>query len=210
MIRGIIAAALLLFAAAAPTYVCANDEPNPYAIPICAAIINEMTEGKISVSKAKEISLAIAQAGNKHFGKVTCGDMWLYMAIVYVESGFKNNIINYQNCRGMFQVHAPSWASKFGLKYADLLDLQTNADCGVAVFKYYLELYKTLVSALSAYNSDHPGAARGYAWAVLGTRKKIRKRYTELYREYKETALLSLGTGQPESADAKPHSLAAW
>ena len=209
MVKGIIAAALLLSVAAVPSYVYANDEVNPYAIPICAAIINEMTEGRISLSKAKEISLAIAYAGNKHFGKVTCGDMWLYMAIVHVESGFKNNIINYHNCRGMFQVHAPSWASKFGLKYADLLDLQTNADCGVAVFKYYLELYKTLVSALSAYNSDHPGAARGYAWAVLGTRKKIKKRYTELYREYRAMAALSPGVGR-EAPSVGPRTLALW
>jgi Transglycosylase SLT domain len=209
MVKGIIAAALLLSVAAVPSYVCANDEVNPYAIPICAAIINEMTEGRISLAKAKEISLAIAYAGNKHFGKVTCGDMWLYMAIVHVESGFKNNIINYQNCRGMFQVHAPSWASKFGLKYADLLDLQTNADCGVAVFKYYLETYKTLVAALSAYNSDHPKAATGYAWAVLGTRKKTKRRYTELYREYKALAALSLNTWQ-EVPSVGSRTLARW
>jgi len=191
MIRGIIAAALLLPMFAVYSNVWAQDGVNPYAIPICSVIINEMTEGRISVSKATDISIAIANAGNKHFGKVTCGDMWLYMAIVYVESGFKNNIINYYTCRGMFQVHAPSWASKFGLKYADLLDLQTNADCGIAVFKYYLELYKTLTAALSAYNSDHPGAARGYAWAVLGTRKKIKKRYTEIYREYRTASFSS-------------------
>jgi hypothetical protein len=209
MVKGIIAAALLLSVAAVPRHVCANDEANPYAIPICAAIINEMTEGRINLSKAKEISLAIAHAGNKNFGKVTCGDMWLYMAIVHVESGFKNNIINYVNCRGMFQVHAPSWASKFGLRYADLLDLQTNADCGVAVFKYYLELYKTQVAALSAYNSDHPGAARGYAWAVLGTRKKIKKRYTELYREYREMAVLSPSVEQ-ESPSVGSRTLSRW
>ena len=209
MVRGIIAAAVLLSVAAVPRFLCADDEVNPYAIPICAAIINEMTEGRISLSKAQEISLAIAHAGNKNFGKVTCGDMWLYMAIVHVESGFKNNIINYQNCRGMFQVHAPSWASKFGLKYADLLDLQTNADCGVAVFKYYLELYKTLVAALSAYNSDHPRAARGYAWAVLGTRKKIKKRYTELYREYRAMAALSLSIGHdPQPVESR--TLSRW
>jgi len=208
MIRGIIAAAVLL-SVAVPSFLCANDEVNPYAIPICAIIINEMTEGRISVGKAEEISLAIAQAGNKNFGKITCGDMWLYMAIVHVESGFKNNIINYVNCRGMFQVHAPSWASKFGLKYADLLDLQTNADCGVAVFKYYLELYKSLVAALSAYNSDHPRAARGYAWAVLGTRKKIKKRYTELYREYRAMAALSLNVGH-EAQSVGSRTLSRW
>ncbi len=210
MVKGIIAVALFLFIATVPNRVCANDEVNPFAIPICAAIINEMTDGKISLNKAKEITLAIAHAGNKNFGKVTCGDMWLYMAIVHVESGFKTNIINYQNCRGMFQVHAPSWAGKFGLKYADLLDVQTNADCGVAVLKYYLELYKTLIPALSAYNSDHPGAARGYAWAVVGPRNKIKKRYTELYREYKELALLSLGIEQPEPSSEKSHPLSNW
>lgn len=209
MVKGIIAAALLLSVAAVPRHVCANDEVNPYAIPICATIINEMTEGRITLSKAKGICLAIAHAGNKNFGKVTCGDMWLYMAIVHVESGFKNNIINYQNCRGMFQIHAPSWASKFGLRYADLLDLQTNADCGVAVFKYYLGLYKTLVATLSAYNSDHPRAARGYAWAVLGARKKIKKRYTELYREYREMAALSPGV-EHETPPVGSRALSRW
>jgi hypothetical protein len=153
----------------------------PYAISICAVIINEMTEGKVNLDQAREMSLAIARAANRHFGRVTCGDMWLYMAIVYVESGFKNNIVNEQNCRGLFQVHAPSWARKFGVGYRDLLDMKVNAHCGIGVFKYYLQLYKGLVPTLSAYNSDNPRAALGYAWAVLSTRNKIKTRYTKLY-----------------------------
>ena len=155
------------------------------AMSICAIIINELTEGRISVSEARKISLAIAEAGNRHFGRVTCGDMWLYLAIAYIESGFKKNVINHYNCRGIFQIHAPSWARKFGVRYSDLLDVKTNADIGVQVFKYYLETYKYLIPALSAYNSDHPGAARGYARAVLNARKRIRKRYTELYKAFK-------------------------
>jgi hypothetical protein len=154
----------------------------PYAISICSVIINEMTEGKVSLDEARNMSLAIARAGNIHFGRVTCGDMWLFMAIAHVESGFKTNIVNDQNCRGMFQVHAPSWARKFGIGYGDLLDLKTNAYCGIAILKYYLGLYKTMAPALSAYNSDHPRAAMGYAWAVLSTRQRIKRRYTELYR----------------------------
>ncbi len=185
MIRGIVAVALSLLLNVVSTSAWAEDQVNPHAIPLCSVIISEMTEGRVSPEKAMEISLAIAQAGNKNFGRVTCGDMWLYMAIVHVESGFKTNIVNYYNCRGMFQVHAPSWARKFGLRYVDLLDLQTNADCGIRVFKYYLELYKKVLPALSAYNSDHPNAARGYAWAVLGTRQKIKKRYAQLYKDYK-------------------------
>ncbi len=155
------------------------------AMSICAIIINELTEGRITVTEARRISLAIAEAGNRHFGRVTCGDMWLYMAIAYVESGFKNNVVNHYNCRGMFQIHAPSWARKFGVRYSDLLDVKTNADIGVQVFKYYLETYKYLIPTLSAYNSDHPGAAKGYARAVLNARKRIQKRYTELYKAFR-------------------------
>lgn len=148
---------------------------------ICSLIITEMAEGRLTYSEAHKISSAIAEAGNKHFGKVTCGDMWLYMAIVYVESGFRNNIVNYKNCWGMFQIHAPSWARKFGLRYKDLHDLELNADAGLRVYKYYLDRYKRVGPALSAYNSDHPYAARGYARAVLGVRKRIKRRYTELF-----------------------------
>ena len=153
----------------------------PYAIPIFAVIINEMSDGKVNLDQARDMALAIARAGNGHFGRVTCGDMWLYMAIVYVESGFKTNIVNEQNCRGLFQVHAPSWARKFGVGYADLLDMKVNAHCGIGVFKYYLHLYKGLVPTLSAYNSDHPRAAVGYASAVLSARNRIKIRYTALY-----------------------------
>jgi hypothetical protein len=184
--RGIIPVVLLSLLCVFSTSAMGAGVVHSDAMAICSIIINEMTEGKISGDRAREISLAIAQAGNKHFGRVTCGDMWLYMAIVHVESGFKNNIINSENCRGMFQVHAPSWARKFGLRYGDLLDLQTNADCGIWVFKYYLQQYKNVVPALSAYNSDHPRAAMGYARAVLGARRKIQKRYAELYRKFKE------------------------
>jgi len=157
-----------------------------HGLTICSVIIEEMSEGKVNLDKAGEISLAIAEAGNRHFGRVTCGDMWLYMAIAYVESGFRNNIINPQSCLGMFQVHGPSWARKFGLRYRDLLNPSTNADAGIRVFKYYLERYKHLIPALSAYNSDHPTAATGYAWAVLGARKRIKQRYTELYRVFND------------------------
>jgi hypothetical protein len=179
------------------------------AMPICAIIINEMSEGKISRQKGEEISLAIARAGNKYFGRVTCGDMWLYMALVHVESGFRNNVINYYNCRGMFQVHAPSWARKFGLRYADLLDLETNADCGVRVFKYYLDLYREVVPALSAYNSDHPRAALGYARAVLYTRIRIKKRYAQLYQAFKEADEYSIAGNDPNQVAANPVPAAA-
>ena len=176
--------AVLLFLIIANTGFAA-DRVHRYGLTICSVIILEMSEGKVSAEKASEISQAIALAANKHFGRVTCGEMWLYMAIAYVESGFRN-VVNYQNCRGMFQVHAPSWARKFGLTYTDLLNTKINADAGIRVYKYYLDRYGNHLPALSAYNSDHPQAATGYARAVLGARKKIRKRYTELYRAFRE------------------------
>ncbi len=173
----------------------AAERVHRHGLTICSVIIREMTEGKVSEDRAAEISQAIARAGNKHFGRVTCGEMWLFMAIAYVESGFRN-VINYQNCRGMFQVHAPSWARKFGVTYTELLNTQVNADAGIRVYKYYLQRYGKILPALSAYNSDHPHAATGYARAVLGARKKIQKRYTELYRAFREneTAISSAPT----------------
>jgi hypothetical protein len=179
-VRGLAAAMVLVCLCGG--VVSAQERIYPYAIPICSVIINEMTEEKINLERSTEIAHAIAEAGNVHFDRVTCGDMWLYMAIVFVESGFRNNIINYQNCWGMFQVHAPSWAGKFGIHYEDLLDPEINAHCGVGVFKYYLDLYKTPRYALSAYNSDHPTASLGYAAAVLATRERIKRRFLELYR----------------------------
>jgi hypothetical protein len=155
---------------------------------ICSVIIAELTEGRLGVEKARRISEAIAAAGNKHFGRVTCGEMWLFMAIAQIESGFKHNIVNQQTCIGMFQVHGPSWARKMGLRYRDLLNIELNADAGIGVFKYYLERHKSLFRALSAYNSDHPTAAPGYVAAVLGARKRIKKRYIQLYRALGEDA----------------------
>lgn len=173
-----------------PIVANADGKVHANGIAICSVIINEMTEGRVGLKQAKAVATAIANAGNKYFGRVTCGDMWLYMAIVFVESGFRNNIVNYENCRGMFQVHAPSWASKFGIRYADLLDLETNAECGIQVFKYYLNLYGNVVPALSAYNSDHPHAARRYARNVLATRNKIKRRYIGLYAIYRDSPVL--------------------
>ncbi|MBI5249251.1 MAG: lytic transglycosylase domain-containing protein [Desulfomonile tiedjei] len=190
MVRGIIPICIML-SFIMPAALAAGQVVHPNGIDICSQIIQEMTDGRIGIQKAREISLAIGNAGNRHFGKVTCGDMWLYMAIVYVESGFKNNVINEQNCRGMFQVHAPSWAGKFGIRYSDLLDTQTNADAGISVFKYYLQLYRNIVAALSAYNSDDPRAAISYARAVLHARQKIKKRYTQIYRQLKNDMIAS-------------------
>ncbi len=182
-----------------PLQASESNKVHRHGITICAIIVSEMTEGKISLTEAREIALAIANAGNKHFGRITCGEMWLYMALVYIESGFRNDIVNHLNCWGMFQVHAPSWARKFGVRYKDLLDREINADVGVQVFKYYLELYRNLAPTLSAYNSDHPNAARGYARAVLGTRKKIQKRYAELYKAFDSQS--TVASVQVHSAD---------
>jgi hypothetical protein len=186
MIRRIVAVLLLSFFCCMSYPAWGSGRVHPHAMTICSIIIHELTEGRVGHARAKEISLAIAEAGNRHFGSVTCGDMWLYMAIVHVESGFKTNVVNYLNCRGMFQIHAPSWARKFGLTYAELLDLEKNADSGIRVFKYYLQQHKKIVPALSAYNSDDPRAAVGYAHAVLGTREKIKKRYAQLYKVFQD------------------------
>jgi hypothetical protein len=172
-----------------PESVSASTRVHKDGLDICAIIINELTKGRVSVKRGKELSLAIAKAGNRHFGRITCGDMWLLMAIVHVESGFRSKVVNHLNCRGMFQVHAPSWARKFGIKYNDLLDPHINADSGVRVFKYYLELYKDLELALSAYNSDNPLAAKRYVRAVLAIRGKIGKRYAQLYRSARKNAM---------------------
>lgn len=189
MIRVIMGIILFFCGYLSPAY---GEVVHTNGLSICSIIINELSEGKISLEEAKEISVAIAEAGNKHYGKVTCGDMWLYMAIVHIESGFRNNIVNYLNCRGMFQVHAPSWARKFGLKYGDLLDLKTNADCGIRIYKYYQDIYRTTIPTLSAYNSDDPYAARGYARSVLQVRQRIKKRYAQLYKAFNDKQLTSL------------------
>ncbi len=202
MVRWIIAGVVLSLNVGIITNVSAVGRYDPDAIPICSLIITEMTEGRVGLKKAKEISKVIAESGNRHFGRITCGDMWLFMAMVYIESGFKNGVVNQQNCRGMFQVHAPSWARKFGIRYNDLYDPEINADVGIAIFKYYLALYKNLVAALSAYNSDHPRAAVGYARSVLSTRQKIKKRYAQLYSSLRDNdermvaAALSISTNK--------------
>ncbi len=184
--------AMLLFLSLAPA--SAQEKAHPNALAIFSQIVHEMADGKLSMKQSQDTALAIANAGNKYFNRITCGDMWLYLAIVYIESGFRNNIVNYRNCHGMFQVHAPSWARKFNVRYSDLLDLHVNAECGVQIFKYYLEMYGNLVHALSAYNSDHPSASTRYARAVLATREKIRKRYIQLYRVYRDTPVLAAAT----------------
>lgn len=186
MIRSFVAVLVLVLLFLVPFQAFADRRVHQHGLTICSIIINELTEGRVSLERAKKISFAIGVAGNRHFGRVTCGDMWLYLAIVQVESGFRTNVVNYRNCRGMFQVHAPSWARKFGIKYSDLLDPEINADAGIRVFKYYLERYGTLARALSAYNCDNPRGARRYVRAVLGLRSKIKTRYTELYRSFRQ------------------------
>ncbi len=182
MIRSVVPVLVLVLLIIAPFQALADKRVHQNGLTICSIIINELTEGRVSLEKAKRISTAIGNAGNRHFGRVTCGDMWLYLAMVQVESGFRTNVVNYRNCRGMFQVHAPSWARKFGIKYNDLLDPQVNADAGIRVFKYYLERYGTLPMALSAYNCDNPRGARRYVRAVMGLRSRIKTRYTQLYQ----------------------------
>ncbi|MFH0821736.1 MAG: transglycosylase SLT domain-containing protein [Pseudomonadota bacterium] len=186
MIRIIACSALCaLVLVSVPQDTCA-DKVHRHGLTICSIIIVEFTNGRVPFEAAKEMSKAIALAGNRHFGKVTCGDMWLYLAIAQVESNFRSNVVNHFNCRGMFQIHAPSWAHKFGFDHKDLLNPRVNAHVGIAVYKYYLERYGNMALALSAFNSDHPRAAENYVRLVLHMRGKIARRYGALYNTFME------------------------
>ena len=183
MIRGLIHTLLVCFFLGLPMEGACASRVQKNALGICSAIIMEMTEGRVKTAEADEICLRSqmpATSTSAGSPAETCGSIWP-LCMWRAASGSESSTALI--ARGFFRVHAPSWARKFGLKYKDLLDLETNADSGVRVFKSYLDLYENLVPTLSTYNSDHPSWATGYARTVIATRNRIKKRFTELFRE---------------------------
>ena len=75
----------------------------------------------------------------------------LIIALMYVESDFKPGAKSGPGARGLMQV-MPFWTSKKQCYKKNLWNIEQNIDCGIQIYLYYLEKYKTQKLALCAYN----------------------------------------------------------
>jgi hypothetical protein len=110
-------------------------------------------------------------------------DANLVLAIIEVESNFNPKAVSHMGALGLMQV-MPQWKKVLGID-GNLADVETSIKYGLQVLGFYLEMYKDLELALTAYNRG-PGPVdfalmrqqdpkNKYAPRVLAEYEKLKK-----------------------------------
>ena len=77
----------------------------------------------------------------------------LVLGVIAVESRFDHFAVSNVGAIGLMQV-MPFWKEELGRKEDNLLEIETNIRYGCAILRHYIDRYKTLSSALGAYNGS--------------------------------------------------------
>lgn len=90
-----------------------------------------------------------------HYEAMRAGvDPNLVLAVIHVESGFKQYVVSHAGAVGYMQV-MPFWKNYVGQTADSLFDLRTNLRYGCTVLRYYLDLENgDLSRALARYNGS--------------------------------------------------------
>lgn len=90
-----------------------------------------------------------------HYEALRAGvDPNLVLAVIHVESGFKQYVVSNAGAVGYMQV-MPFWKNYVGQTTDSLFDLRTNLRYGCTVLRYYLDLENgDLLRALARYNGS--------------------------------------------------------
>lgn len=77
----------------------------------------------------------------------------LVLGVISVESRFDHFAVSNVGAIGLMQV-MPFWKQELGRSEDNLLEIETNIRYGCAILRHYIDRYKTLSSALGAYNGS--------------------------------------------------------
>lgn len=79
----------------------------------------------------------------------------LVLAVIQVESAFKQYAISSAGARGLMQV-MPFWVEEIGRPQDNLFDIDTNLRYGCTILRYYLDMAEgSLTEALARYNGSY-------------------------------------------------------
>ena len=137
-----------------------------------------------------EVGLARAIARHAHhYGALYKRDPDLVLAIIAEESRFNPNAVSPVGAVGLMQV-MPQWEKVLGIS-GSLKDPEVSIKYGLEVLGFYLEMYKDLEMALTAYNRG-PGPVD----MALMRGKDPKNRYApEVMKVYERLKRLSLPVG---------------
>jgi soluble lytic murein transglycosylase-like protein len=93
----------------------------------------------------------------------------LLLAIAYVESSFRPNVINH-GCYGLMQVSLATWKSKLQLNADGLLEINYNMDKGAWILKHYIIKSGDVWRGVFMYTNGYRGRNMKYV-------PKVRKFY---------------------------------
>ena len=121
-----------------------------------------------------------------HYGALYKRDPDLVLAIIAEESRFNPNAVSPVGALGLMQV-MPQWEKVLGIS-GSLKDPEVSIKYGLEVLGFYLEMYKDLEMALTAYNRGH-----GPVDLALMRGKDPKNRYApEVLKVYERLKKLSL------------------
>lgn len=118
--------------------------------------VDWLTDASIKVKKfIKDEEDRIAFLRLVHYESLRAGvDPNLVLAVIHVESGFKQYVVSTAGAVGYMQV-MPFWKKLVGQMGDSLFDLRTNLRYGCTVLKYYLDIENgDLTRALARYNGS--------------------------------------------------------
>ena len=87
------------------------------------------------------------------YGKKSRLSPELLLGVIAVESQFDHFAVSNVGAVGLMQV-MPFWKKELGTPSDNLLNIETNIRYGSAIIRHYLDRYKALDQALSAYNGS--------------------------------------------------------
>ena len=147
---------------------------------------NELTRPLVErfytqVAANVEITDAILQAADSN-------DISLPLAfsLAWAESSYRVRALNYNSAsvdRGLYQLNSRTFPN---LKEDQFYNARTNADYGLAHFRYCIEVGKNEVVALAMYNAGINGVRRGTPYSTLHYVAKILNNKSKLVESFEQ------------------------
>lgn len=108
---------------------------------------------KVSILRDKETQINFLSAVHYEASRAGISPQ-LMLAIIHVESAFRQHAISHASARGYMQV-MPFWVKTIGDDFHNLFALRTNLRYGSVIFRHYLDKENgNVVRALARYNGS--------------------------------------------------------
>lgn len=125
-----------------------NPENHPDVIKVEKMI--EKTGAQVSTDTKKKVAMAIAEHAKYYDIKPKS-----LVAIAYVESSFRPDLINSSGDHGLMQINWPTWKGKFTDNPKDLLNVYKNVEVACQIININKRMGYTDLAAYHSFNDEN-------------------------------------------------------